>query len=104
LKKEFSQLKVVYSGRGFHIHVFDKEAFTWSYKKRQISARGLKKKGFLIDEWVTTGGMRLIRLPYSLHGIVSRIALPIEPSQLPKFNPITDPRVVPKFLKQPTSS
>lgn len=104
LKKEFSELRVVYSGRGFHIHVFDKEAFTWSRKKRQTLARELKRKGFLVDEWVTTGGMRLIRLPFSLHGMVSRIVLPIEPSQLPMFNPITDLRVVPKFLKQPTSS
>jgi len=103
LKKEFSQLGTVYSGRGFHIHVFDKEPFTWSRRKRQILAHGLKKKGFLIDEWVTTGGMRLIRLPYSLHGMASRVALPIEPSQLPTFNPIIDPRVVPNFLKQPTS-
>lgn len=104
LEKEFSQLRVVYSGRGFHIHVFDEEPFTWSYKKRQILARGLKKKGFLIDEWVSTGGKRLIRLPYSLHGMVSRVVLPIEANQVPTFDPITDLRVVPKFLGQPTSS
>jgi DNA primase catalytic subunit len=98
LSKNFSQLKVVYSGRGFHIHVFDKETFTWKPQQRRVMARELKKKGFLIDEWVTTGGMRLIRLPYSLHGMVSRVVLPVQANQLAGFNPITDQRCVPKFL------
>jgi DNA primase catalytic subunit len=104
LEKVFSDMHVVYSGRGFHIHVFDSEPFLWSYKQRQALARRLKKKGFLIDEWVTTGGMRLIRLPYSLHGMVSRIALPIEATQLAEFDPVTDGRCVPRFLTQSTSS
>jgi len=104
LEKQFSQMRVVYSGRGFHIHVFDKEPFTWSYRKKQTLARGLKKKGFLIDEWVTTGGMRLIRLPYSLHGMVSRIVLPIDASQLAGFDPVEDRRCIPRFLAKSTSS
>jgi len=104
LEKQFSRMRVVYSGRGFHIHVFDREPFTWSYRKKQALAKRLKKKGFLIDEWVTTGGMRLIRLPYSLHGMVSRVVLPIEANQLAGFNPIKDPRCIPRFLAQPTSS
>jgi len=98
LEKQFSLLRVVYSGRGFHIHVFDKEPFTWKRKQRRVLARELKKKGFLIDEWVTTGGMRLIRLPYSLHGMVSRVVLPVEASQLVGFDPVTDSRCIPKFL------
>jgi len=104
LEKQFSEMRTVYSGRGFHIHVFDKEPFTWSYRKKQILAKGLKKKGFLIDEWVTTGGMRLIRLPYSLHGMVSRVVMPIEANRLAGFDPLTDPRCIPRFLAQPTSS
>jgi len=99
LEKKFSNLKVVYSGRGFHIHVFDKETFTWQRKRRLTLARELKKKGFLIDEWVTTGGMRLIRLPYSLHGMVSRVVLPIEAHELAGFDPITDPQCIPHFLE-----
>lgn len=98
LEKRFAETRVVYSGRGFHIHAFDKEPFTWSYKKRQNLAKELKKKGFLIDEWVTTGGMRLIRLPYSLHGMVSRIVLPIKATELKRFNPINDSRCLPKFI------
>jgi DNA primase catalytic subunit len=104
LEKEFSQLRVVYSGRGFHIHVFDREPFTWKRKQRQTLARELKKKGFLIDEWVTSGGMRLIRLPYSLHGMVSRRVLPVDAGELKMFNPVTDLMCVPRFLKGSTFS
>ena len=75
LEKEFSNLKIVYSGRGFHIHVFDEEAYLLKEKERREIARIVKKKGFAIDEWVTLGEMRLIRLPYSLHGLVSRIVV-----------------------------
>jgi len=107
LEKTFSNMKIVYSGRGFHIHVLDEQTYTWGYRQRKRLARELKRKGFLIDEWVTTGGMRLIRLPYSLHGMVSRIVIPIDADQLAEFDPVTDSRCVPNFLKrqrQPTSS
>lgn len=103
LEKTFSNMKVVYSGRGFHIHVLDKQTYAWSYKQRQRLASRLKRKGFLIDEWVTTGGMRLIRLPYSLHGMVSRIVTPVEVKQLETFDPLQDPRCIPKFLAGSTS-
>jgi len=99
LAKQFLQLRVVYSGRGFHIHVFDSEPFRWNRGQRRALAMELKKKGFLIDEWVTTGGMRLIRLPYSLHGMVSRVVIPIDVGELDKFNPVSDQRCLPKFLE-----
>jgi len=99
LQRLFSEIRIVYSGRGFHIHVFDEESFGWSRRKRRELANKLKQEGFLIDEWVTTGGMRLIRLPYSLHGMVSRIVLPLDVGELPSFNPITDNRCIPKFLR-----
>lgn len=99
LQRLFSEVKVVYSGRGFHIHVFDKKSYGWSRRKRGDLARKLKKEGFLIDEWVTTGGMRLIRLPYSLHGMVSRIVLPLTADELSSFNPVTDKRCIPKFMQ-----
>ena len=104
LQKQFSEMRLVYSGRGFHIHVFDREAFAWSYRKKLTLAKELKKKGFLIDQWVTTGGMRLIRLPYSLHGMVSRRVLPINLNELATFDPVTDQRCIPKFLAPLTSS
>jgi len=98
LEKRFSQLRVVYSGRGFHIHVFDAECFNWKRHERKALASELKKKGFLIDDWVTTGGMRLIRLPYSLHGMVSRIVTPVDANGLGDFNPVSDERCLPSFL------
>ncbi len=105
LEKQFSQLRIVYSGRGFHIHVFDAEAYAFSTKKRLEIAATVKAKSFEIDEWVTAGEMRLIRLPYSLHGLVSRIAVPLEKSEIEKFSPISDARCIPAFLRQkPTSS
>jgi len=100
LEKHFSKLRIVYSGRGFHIHVFDAAPFTWTRNQRRSLGLKLKKNGFLIDEWVTTGGMRLIRLPYSLHGMVSRIVTPLSTAELDKFNPLSDERCLPKFLKQ----
>lgn len=99
LRQLFSEVKIVYSGRGFHLHVFDEASFNWSRRKRSLLARKLKEEGFLIDEWVTTGGMRLIRLAHSLHCMVSRIVLPLNVGELPSFNPITDERCIPKFLR-----
>lgn len=99
LSKEFSRLKVVYSGRGFHIHVLDEDAFSWSYERRKALMEEIKGKGFALDDWVTSGEMRLIRLPYSLHGMVSRIVIPLDISELERFNPIEDKRCIPSFLK-----
>ncbi len=94
----FSDLRVVYSGRGFHIHVFDQEAYGLNQKQRLEIAREVKHAGFHIDEWVTSGEMRLIRLPFSLNGLVSRIVLPLQKQELEAFNPVTDERCKPKFL------
>lgn len=104
LSRNFSELKIVYSGRGFHIHVFDREVFSWSHERRSEFARDIRSRGFLVDEWVTSGGMRLIRLPFSLHGMVSRIVTPINASDLEEFNPIEDERCIPGFLKHATVS
>jgi DNA primase catalytic subunit len=98
LEQRFSHMRIVYSGRGYHIHVFDAEAYGLSTKQRRQLARNVKEKGFKIDEWVTAGDMRLIRLPYSLHGLVSRIVIPLEKGELDRFDPIHDERCLPKFL------
>ena len=94
----FSKMRLVYSGRGFHIHVLDSEAYDWNYQKRYRMAKKLKKDGFRIDEWVTSGTMRLIRLPFSLHGMVSRIAVPIKVKELEDFDPVHDEKCLPRFL------
>ncbi len=99
LGNRFSEIKCVYSGRGFHIHVFDKEAYLLSSQERLDLAREVKGIGFHIDEWVTSGEMRLIRLPFSLNGLVSRIVLPLTKGELERFDAVHDERCLPKFLR-----
>ena len=97
LETEFSTLKLVYSGRGFHIHVLDKDNYSLDEKKRREIAHSVKSRGFAIDEWVTIGEMRLIRLPFSLNGLVSRIVTPLPKSEVERFDPVHDEKCVPKF-------
>lgn len=95
LSRRWTDLRIVYSGRGFHVHVFDDEAFRLPRKERgRIAARYARR--YAIDEWVTSGEMRLIRLPYSLHGMVSRIVVPVPRRDLEKFR-YNDPRAVPRL-------
>ncbi len=95
LSEQWTRLKVVYSGRGFHIHVFDDDAFRLTRKERNRIATRFAQR-YAIDEWVTSGEMRLIRLPYSLHGMVSRIVIPLPRGDVPKFR-YDDPRTVPRL-------
>jgi DNA primase catalytic subunit len=104
LEGRFSGLRVVYSGRGFHVHVFDEAANRLSRKQRRGLAEEVKARGFDIDAWVTEGEMRLIRLPYSLHGLVSRIAIPLQKNEVAAFNPVNDPRCIPRFLQGKTAT
>lgn len=98
LEKDFTNMRAVYSGRGFHIHVMDDEAVRMTYEERKSIAH--KLSNFYIDEWVTRGGSRLIRLPYSLNGIVSRIVTPLEIDEVTSFDPRYDDRCVPNFLQE----
>ncbi|MGA2385095.1 MAG: DNA primase [Candidatus Bathyarchaeia archaeon] len=100
LAERFSEVRAVYSGRGFHLHVLDKKACTLSSRERLGLAQQVKGAGFHIDEWVTSGEMRLIRLPYSLNGLVSRIVLPLTKRELESFDAVHDPRCLPKFLSE----
>jgi DNA primase catalytic subunit len=98
LAAHFSNVRAVYSGRGFHLHVLDPQAYGLSAQEKLKLARRLEKEGFHIDEWVTSGEMRLIRLPYSLNGLVSRIVLPLARDEIQSFDPVHDERVLPAFL------
>jgi DNA primase small subunit len=104
LEKQFSTMKIVYSGRGFHIHVLDEAACRLTEKERHGIARSVKERGFAIDEWVTVGEMRLIRLPFSLNGLVSRIVTPLLKNEVEGFDPIHDERCVPKFYAEGATS
>lgn len=102
LERRFADLRIVYSGRGFHVHVFDQDACKLTSQERLGLAREVKQAGFHIDEWVTTGEYRLIRLPYSLNGLVSRIVLPLKKEELESFDAVHDHRCRPKFLAAAT--
>lgn len=98
LAREWTRLSVVYSGRGFHIHVLDEDAYGLSKAERvRIASRYGRR--FALDEWVTSGEMRLIRLPYSLHGMVSRIVVPVPRGDLDSFS-YDDPGTVPAFARR----
>ncbi len=71
----FKKIAFVYSGRGFHIHVLDTRAFFLMRKDRRALSE--RFAGFPIDPWVSRGFISLIRLPYSLHSVVSRIVRPV---------------------------
>jgi DNA primase catalytic subunit len=93
LHRRWDRLRTVFSGRGFHIHVFDEAAFRLTRTERSAIAKRFGRL-YPIDEWVTSGEMRLIRLPYSLHGMVSRIVTPVPRGKLETFR-YDDPSAVP---------
>jgi len=95
MKENYSDVRIVFSGRGFHVHVMDKDTRHLTKKQRRHLAQEYKHLG--IDTWVTKGDMRLIRLPYTLNGVSSRIVTPLTRTHLEAFNPRTD--ALPNFLK-----
>jgi DNA primase catalytic subunit len=82
------------------MHVLDQQAYQMSTQERIALAQQVKSAGFHIDEWVTSGEMRLIRLPWSLNGLVSRIVLPLKNDELEGFDAIHDERCLPEFLNE----
>jgi DNA primase catalytic subunit len=100
LANRFSEVQAVYSGRGFHLHVFDTQAYNMNTQEREELAQQVKSASFHIDDWVTSGEMRLIRLPWSVNGLVSRIVLPLTKKELESFDAIHDERCLPKFLSE----
>ncbi len=102
LKGELSQVyedvRIVFSGRGFHVVVEDQAGYDLSLKARRALAKSVGKR-YDIDEWVTGGGSRLMRLPCSLNGLVSRKCTLIKDERvLVKFDPRTSGLVVPRFM------
>ena len=93
LNMGFKKIGIVYSGRGFHVHVFDKKASLLSVKQRDE----LNKKliNYPIDPWVSRGYIRLIRMPYSLHGLVSRAVTPLNVNKGFEIK-----KMIPRFLKE----
>ncbi|NPA86864.1 MAG: hypothetical protein GXO00_02560 [Candidatus Diapherotrites archaeon] len=71
----------VFSGRGFHVHVFDEEAYALDLEERKKLAKRFER---YIDPWVTAGNATLIRLPYTLNGLSGTVVLPL-PSTATEF-------------------
>ncbi len=92
LEKIFDKIGILYSGAGFHVHVFDRKAFLLSVKER----RRLNERfsDFPIDPWVSEGRIYLIRMPYSLNGLISRKVLPMKSFRADKE------KTFPKFLEK----
>ncbi len=95
LAENYTNLHIVFSGRGFHLHVFDEDTISLTKEQRKDIARKYRQYG--IDKWVTSGEMRLIRLPYTLNGISSRIVQPLRKTDVLDFNPTND--ALPEFIR-----
>ncbi|MFH1071960.1 MAG: hypothetical protein V1743_00870 [Nanoarchaeota archaeon] len=93
LEKEFRSIEVVYTGKGFHLHVLDKKAFFLTIHEREQLNKRFSK--YPIDPWVSRGYIRLIRMPYTLNALVSRKAIPVDTGK--GFNP---KEAIPGFLKR----
>jgi hypothetical protein len=78
----FEQIALVYTGRGCHVHVHDPQTFTWSAQERERLIAHVESKSIQFDPFVTTGEMFLIRLPFSLHGLVHRVVTPVSKEEL----------------------
>ena len=76
--------------------MFDKKAYKLSIKERGILNNRFKR--YYIDPWVSHGRIRLIRLPYSLNSLVSRIVIPLKIKEIKRFNPVSNKKIIPKFL------
>ncbi len=86
----FKKIKIVYSGKGFHLHIQDETAYKLTKPERANLIKKLSH--YPIDSWVSAGNIELVRLPFSLNAQVSRIAIPIKNNFNPKL-------AIPKFLK-----
>ncbi|MEM3736917.1 MAG: DNA primase [Candidatus Bathyarchaeia archaeon] len=102
LERRYGLVEVTYSGRGFHLTVQNEDATNMGWAERKRLAKEFSAE-YPIDEWVTSGEMRLLRLPYSLHGVVSRICIPLKVDDLEDFDPRVDGRCLPRFLLKQSS-
>lgn len=81
LKRHFDDMDIVFSGRGFNIHVNDEEGYRMSMDDRWELAKKVAQE-FPIDKDITGGDNDLVRLPGSLNGLVSRKATVVSPQDL----------------------
>lgn len=97
MEKHFTDVRLLYTGRGFHIRVLDETAYLMEQEDRKQLATHLQETGHPIDAWVTNGSIDLLRVPGSLHGLVGRICTVITPDQLDDPETILDTVGIPPF-------
>ena len=88
--------RVVFSGRGFHVHV-DKRFSAMGFDEREELNNELMKY-FAIDPWVSRGRIRLIRMPFSLNALVSRIVVPLTGEERIRVH--SSKEIMPSFLER----
>ncbi len=98
VRERYEQVSIVFSGRGYHVVVDDEEAYLLTRKERTAIANAMLRR-YDIDEWVTIGSSRLMRLPYSLNGLVSRKCVPVKIKDLRGFDPRNSSLVSPAFAR-----
>ncbi len=98
LGQKYEKVGIVFSGRGYHVIVDDEEAYALTRRERIAIAKGALRR-YDIDEWVTIGSSRLMRLPYSLNALVSRKCVPVKEKELRGFDPRFSSLVSPAFAR-----
>lgn len=81
LERHFDDMDVVFTGRKFHIHVNDPEAFHMQMEDRKELASKVATQ-FPIDEDITSGEQDLVRLPGSLNGVTGLVATKLDVADL----------------------
>lgn len=100
LRERYDKVGIVFSGRGYHVVVDDEEAYVLTRKERTAIANRILRR-YDIDEWVTKGSSRLMRLPYSLNALVSRKCVPLNgEKEIRGFDPRKSSLVIPTFAGQ----
>lgn len=97
LDRNFDDLRLVFSGRGFHVHVGDDAAYKLDREDRRQLSNKLTGQ-FPVDR-ITTADQQLMRLPGSLHGLVSRVVTEVEPADLSRPDRILESTGLPGFLR-----
>ncbi len=80
----FKKIQIVYSGRGFQVHVFDRKACFYSTLTRKAIAKIVHVAGFPVDVAVTSGSSELARVPYTLHGLVNKVSAIVTSEEIEK--------------------
>ena len=99
LENHFEKIHLIFTGRGYHIHVRDDFIFEMKPQEREVLANKVNKK-FGIDITLTTGQRDIAKLPGSLNGLVSRKVIELKPKDLDDPEKIYLEKSLPNFIKE----